>query len=102
MEEGARLVLASKKDRNGGAAHQHTKKVVWGGAPAARTRAWPWHGEERRHGGAPASATPTTREAVGVEGGSVKGVVEGGSPAYEEGGAEVGQPDSAKPKGLHD
>jgi hypothetical protein len=48
MEEGVRLMLASKKDSNGGAAHRRTKKVVQGGALAARTRSWPWRGEEAR------------------------------------------------------
>jgi hypothetical protein len=40
------LVLASKKDSNGGAAHRHTKKVTRGGAPVARTQARPWCEEE--------------------------------------------------------
>jgi hypothetical protein len=42
---GVRLMLASKKDSNGGAAHQRMKKVARGGALAARTRARPQHGE---------------------------------------------------------
>jgi hypothetical protein len=41
-------VLASKKDSNGGAAHRRMKKVVRGGAPAVRTRAWPRRREEAR------------------------------------------------------
>jgi hypothetical protein len=47
-EEGVRLVLASKKDSNGGAAHRRTKKVACGGAPAARTQARPQRREEAR------------------------------------------------------
>jgi hypothetical protein len=47
-EEGVRLVLASKKDSNGGVAHRRTKKVARGGAPAARTQARPQCGEEAR------------------------------------------------------
>jgi hypothetical protein len=43
---GVRLVLASKMDSNGGVAHRRTKKVVRGGAPAARTRARPRRREE--------------------------------------------------------
>jgi hypothetical protein len=46
MEEGVQLVLASKKDSNGGAAHRRTKKVTRGGAPVARTQARPWREEE--------------------------------------------------------
>jgi hypothetical protein len=45
-EEGVRLMLASKKDSNGGVAHQRMKKVAWGGGPAARTRVQPRRGEE--------------------------------------------------------
>jgi hypothetical protein len=43
---GVRLVLVSKMDSNGGVAHRRTKKVVRGGAPAARTRARPRRREE--------------------------------------------------------
>jgi hypothetical protein len=94
---GGRHVLVSKKDSNGGAAHRCTMKVARGGAPAARTRARP------RCGGASASATEALqarfqqwreeggRQWCGIEGGDVKG-----------GGTEVGQPNGAKPKGLHD
>jgi hypothetical protein len=45
-EEGVRLVLASKEDSNGRAAHRRTKKVARGGAPVARTWARPQRGEE--------------------------------------------------------
>jgi hypothetical protein len=45
---GVRLMLTSKKDSNGGAAHRHTKNVARGGAPVARTQARPRRGEEAR------------------------------------------------------
>jgi hypothetical protein len=60
----------------------------------ARTQARPWRGEEARR--------CSGFDHCGVEGGGggIKGGVEGGSLAYEEGGgiAEVGQPDGTKPR----
>jgi hypothetical protein len=46
MEEGVRLMLASKKDSNGGAAHQCMKKAARGGPPVARTQDQPRCREE--------------------------------------------------------
>jgi hypothetical protein len=61
-------------------AHRHTKKVV---------RRCSGFGDDSVVGGG-----------SGIEVGGIKGGIEGGSPVYEEGsgGAEVGQPDGAKPR----